>query len=392
LHLAYVAADKINLASQTLIRLLTIFPGMTDAELALAGVYYKKGDYDLSVDYLEKVIDQTPENFRAYLMLGNCRLATGQYVDAELNFQKALTLDSRSIAARYYLALTWERTGRHVEAIRLYQSILEESPEMADTGLRLADLMVREGRAQKALDIFSALVDEHPENGYLKFILGHVCQASHNPDKAAHYYRLAVKDNPELVEGYKRLADLQVDAPQKIAIINDALEKAPDSIELKMILARLHFEAGDLDAALSLMEDVYRLSPQNPAVANNLAWLYLEKGSNLTKAYEMARSAFESAPDNPHYAHTLGWAYHKKGISKQAEWYLNESLRLIDEKTKADSDDRYARGIFSYHLALLLLETERENEGREELLFAVKAGLPTRYDKHAREMLESAHP
>jgi tetratricopeptide (TPR) repeat protein len=387
LALAYIAADKINLASQTLIHLLTIFPGMIDAELALADVYYVKKDYDLSVDYLESVLRKTPENFRAYLMLGNCLLATGRYGDAELNFQKALSLDARSVPARYYLALTNESAGRSAEAIGLYQSIVEKTPEMADAGLRLSNLLIRENRVKEAFGIFSALVETHPDNGYLKFILASIYQSSQDIENANHYYKLAVSDQPGLIEGYKRLADLQADSTAKIAIIRDALEKVPNSIDLQMILVNLYFETTDLDSALALMGRVYSLNPQNMAAANNLSWLYLENGTNLAKAYELARSAFESEPDNPHYAHTLGWAYHKKGINKQAEWYLNESLRLLSEHPQKITGSRCFKGIFSYHLGLTLMETKQDKEAKERLLLAIDAGLPDRYEKHAREIL-----
>ncbi len=330
---------------------------MINAELALADVYYKKKEYGLSADYLKRVITTTPGSLRAYLMLGNCMLAAGNYGDAELNFQKALTLDARSVAARYYLALTKERSGRYGEAIPMYRVILEERPHMADVGLRLANLLGRENRSSEALAIFDELVRKHPENGYLKFILGNCYRSSGDIDNAVNYYRLAVNNSPELIEGYAILADLQPDSAKKIAIIKDAIEKVPHSIELKMIIANIYFKAGNLDSALTVLEPVYSLNPHNSSIANNLAWLYLEKGTNLTKAYELARSAFESQPDNPYYAHTLGWAYHKKKINKQAEWYLRESIRLIDNQGEKKREDHFTKSVFSYHLAILLFLT-----------------------------------
>ncbi len=219
LALAYIAGDKLNLASQTLIQCLTRFPHMTEAQMALAAIYYMKEDYDLSVDYLERVISHNPENFRAHLLLGNCMLATGQLVAAEQDFKKATILAPQSIPARY-----------------------------------------------------------------------------------------------------------------------------------------------------------------------NLAWLYLEKDVNLANAFDLARKAFEAKPDNSHFAHTLGWAYHKKCINNQAQWYLNEAIRLAGGQEK-ECNPYSCKAIYAYHLSLTMLAAGQQKEAKEKLHLAVGAGLPSRYEKRALEIL-----
>jgi tetratricopeptide (TPR) repeat protein len=386
LAVAYLAADKISLATSTLVRLLAEYPEMVEAELALATIYYKKEEYDLSIDYLKRVIEKAPENPRPYIMLGNCMLSSGQHDAAESNFKMALLWDSNSIAARYYLALAKEKTGQRDEAIQLLRSIFSKATAKADVGLRLANLLIKEGRADEAVDLFKPLVSSQPENGYHKLILGNIYRASHRYDIAAYYYRLAVEVSPNLVEGYINLADLQPDNAKKIVIIEDAMKKAPDSIDLLFFSANIYFSDNQLDLAISAMSEAYRIDPQNPSVANNLAWLYLETETKLNDAYELAISAFEKDPDNPSYAHTLGWALHKKGLIRKAEWQFRESIRLI-EKNDHRSGNNPLKAICSYHLALTLLKAENEFEAKEKLSFAINTGLPSRYEKHALEIL-----
>lgn len=387
LSLAYIAADRINLAYQTLIQLLSIYPDMVEAEFALAAIHYSKQEYNLSVGYLERIIDKMPENAGAYLLLGNCMLATEKYRDADLNFQKSLALDSGSVPARYFLAVTSEKEGRYDDAIRLYQSILEDSPEMVDAGLRLANLMSRENRADEAIERFSGMLEDRPDDSYLHLVLGDLFKSSGKSDRAAEFYRRAIAEDPKLIDGYQRLVALQKNSSEKISIVEQALKKLPDATALQMMLANLYFETSQLDSAIELMERIQKLNPRQQAAANNLAWLYLEKGTNLLKAFEMARSAFESDPANPHYAHTLGWAYHQKGINRQAVWYLEESLRLLAEEHEKNAGNHQAKGIFSYHLALALKDTGKPEEAEEMLIQARNAGLPARYEKQVEKLL-----
>jgi len=51
---------------------------------------------------------------------------------------------------------------------------------------------------------------------------------------------------------------------------------------------------------------------QDPAVMNNLAYLYAERFNQLDKAYELARKARILEPLNPAVADTLGWISYKQ--------------------------------------------------------------------------------
>jgi tetratricopeptide (TPR) repeat protein len=388
LAVAYLAADKVSLATRTLIRLLTAYPDMVEAELALATIYFKKEEYDLSIDYLNRVINKSPENPRPYILLGNCMLSIGRYAEAESHFKKALFWDSNCLSAQYYLALAKEKTGQRDEAIQLYRSILLKSPTKADVGQRLANLLINEGRAEEAIDLFKPLVSSHPENGYHKLILGNIYRSSHQYDKAAYYYRLAVEASPNLVAGYRNLADLQPDNSRKIEIIKDALRKVPDSIDLLMFLASIYFSDDQLDLAISVMNEAYRIDPDNPSAANNLSWIFLETETKLNDAYELAMTAFEKDEGNPSYAHTLGWALYKKGLFRKAEWQFRESLRLM-EKNKRYAASEELGAIVSYHLALTLFKTGQKVEAKEKLVYAIETGLPSRYEKRAREFLKT---
>ena len=388
LALAYLAANKINLASQTWIRLLTLFPEGTDAELGIADLYYKRGHYDLSIKYLKRVVSKVPESYRAYIMLGNCWLALGRCDEAGKNYLKALAINPNSLPALNYLAVAKEKAGNVDEAVRLYEMVMEKNPELADVGLRLARLMTGGGRKDQSIAVFTALADSHPENGYVNFILGEIYHAHQEFEKARQEYTTALQKNPNLLQAYRKIAELETDPEKKIGIISTAIEKAPKSIELQMLLAGYHYTCNDLQSAVAVLEDLHAKHPKNALIANNLAWLYLERDQASPSAYELARYAYEAEPVNPNYAHTLGWACYHKGLLNDAEWHLRESMGLLARETVHDESWTLRKAVFGYHLARLLYRTEKADEAGTLLSAAIDGGLPDRYRQHARDLLD----
>jgi tetratricopeptide (TPR) repeat protein len=60
-------------------------------------------------------------------------------------------------------------------------------------------------------------------------------------------------------------------------------------------------------------EDALDIDTGAAVAANNLAWMYAEGGTELTRALELARSAKTQLPDRPEISDTLGWVLYKKG-------------------------------------------------------------------------------
>lgn len=388
LAIAYLADNKINLAHKTWIKLLAMAPETSDVELGIASLYYKKKHYDLSMNYLHRVIRNMPGRYRAYLIMGHCLAATGKFSAAENNYRKALALNPDSLQPLYYLAVAKENQAKTNAAIRLFLDVIEKKPDLADAGLRLARLYAKEGRIDEACNYFSVLADKQPEDGHLNFILGELHQARGDFELAGGEYRRALKKNPSLVGAYLKLIELEPDPQKQIILAMNANEKASGHDGLEMVLAGLYYSVDNLPAAISIMEKLYAKNKGSHKVANNLAWLYLENNLETMQAYELARSAYKAQPTNPNYAHTLGWASYRKGLFSQAEWHLRESLELLANADHVSGSHPERKSVFRYHLASLLCKTGKANEARELLLSATASDLPHKYQRNAKDLLE----
>lgn len=121
------------------------------------------------------------------------------------------------------------------------------------------------------------------------------------------------------------------------------LETNPYNGQVHFALGEIAYAGGDVGGAIGHYEKAVEFSPWHAEAANNLAWLYAERGENLERALGLARSA-TLAEKNPTYYDTLGWVHYKRGELDRARKALEKALGI--DPTWVES---------TYHLAFVHL-------------------------------------
>jgi tetratricopeptide (TPR) repeat protein len=114
------------------------------------------------------------------------------------------------------------------------------------------------------------------------------------------------------------------------------------------------------------------------AAANNLAWIWAEKGENLDSALELAQVALRELPAQPQVADTLAWVYYKKELYAMASPLLERAM----------AGDR-ANAVYPYHLGLVYLKRGETRKARQYLQQALDLDGKFRYADDARRVLKS---
>ncbi|HET6425306.1 MAG TPA: tetratricopeptide repeat protein [Planctomycetaceae bacterium] len=98
-----------------------------------------------------------------------------------------------------------------------------------------------------------------------------------------------------------------------------------DHAENKLILRRcqfslsnIHVLKGEIRKGEEILEQVLAEQPEDPAVNNDLGYLYADQGKDLPKAESMIRKAVAAEPENAAYLDSLGWVLFKQGKFKEA--------------------------------------------------------------------------
>jgi tetratricopeptide (TPR) repeat protein len=104
-----------------------------------------------------------------------------------------------------------------------------------------------------------------------------------------------------------------------------------------------------------------KINPKFTPAANNLAYLYADKGENIDEALNLAQGAKGQFPEDPHISDTLGWVYYKKNILSRAIVYLKEA-----------NDKVPSHPIMRYHLGMAYYKNGEKENARRELKRALE--------------------
>lgn len=135
--------------------------------------------------------------------------------------------------------------------------------------------------------------------------------------------------NPSGIVAEKLSPLLDDNKPKLNQLLKQWTELEPNNT--KPILSSAILAQGEKNPqlAVALYKKAKELSPNNPIILNNLAWLYFEQKNDLAES--TAKQAYTLAPNNPAILDTYGWILLQKGNIKLAKKYLKLAAELAPE-------------------------------------------------------------
>lgn len=374
------------------------------------------------------------------------------YQPAVLAYQRAIILQPKEFAWRYYLALTLELVSKPDQALDAISGALRIGPNYTPAVLKRAELLFKLGRFQESDAALKPLLAQNPipntaETLYsvarVKYALGdfpaaedlyrRACEAY--PAYGAAWYGLAVtgrklghtadsEKNFKLAEAYK-----EHNPPAEDELFDQVLKLAT-GIENRLAEARDLVNRRQFDKASRLYKEVLQRYPDNPDALVNL--LYIAQYQNQASPEEVEAlyaTARRVSPKLPQVYLYYGTALASEGKYDAAIAAINHAIELKPDSGEAHSwiadirerQHRPAQAIEQYRAALavqpsfrparlelgkILLEQGRDREALPVLLPALQVEDPytpvvmmfvarayfTSGDRgHAREYLEQAH-
>jgi tetratricopeptide (TPR) repeat protein len=328
--------------------LVTDADGLRD--YAVAAEVHTDDNMLLEFSAAKKVFEST-ENIHVENFLDMTKPAVVRGLESEEAGRLLHHTEGRALALRGSVA---EAEGRVVEAIAHYDTAYALAPanqfvmfKYIEGHLSLANALMQRGQYDQALYHYQeALIDSgYPRSWAIWRGLANYAIAKHNYSGAYENLQLSLRQNPYNAMGHYQLG-------------------------------RLELAAGNRSRAVHSFERAVQLAPDYAEASDALARVYLEAGTNLADALELASRAVSMAKTAGHL-NTLAWAYDKLGRHRKAEGHLDKALKLEPDNTEA-----------LYRLALVRLKQGDKSEYRRLLERIVNQGADDRYSREARSLLQ----
>lgn len=335
-------------------------PEITAARLALAEAYARAGRANDARKQVEAARQQVPAHPGVRLLEARIALEQGRPQDARLAvaaLQERLDEGARDPGLRLAVADLQARLGMVGPARGNLRRVLEDSEETSVPALQaLARLDLRDGNVRAAgerLDALRQLGDESED--YLLLRADLQTASGRTAEALAGYRALAALGNRTALLRLVRVAPGDAAA---VAALDAWVAAHPQDRDARRLLADA-VVAAEPERAQGLYEGL--LPSEDPALLNNLAWLYQAAGDG--RAESMARQALAKAPGNPSVLDTLGWILVQSERSAEAVPLFRQSLRVAPGNPSV-----------LYHLGVALRDSGDPANARTTLERALGAG------------------
>lgn len=372
--------------------------------------FLSQGKIPAAIKEYEKIVDEDPDDFTTLNMLGDLYARIGDKQEAAKCF---------ALIAEHY-----REQGFNLKAIAMYKKIdrlQPGTPEMAaklaplyeaqglvvearGCYLILADSYTRANQSQKALEILRKIADLDPTNNEIRLKLAEGFLREGFKADAAEAYKqagaqlLARKKTERALEAYTKALEIIAEdrealggvvaahrqlgsAEEAAEVLERALIKQPDDVELLSMLASTYIETDDAGAAERATFELVRRETSSYARFLDVAQLYLKKNDvdeavrvigNITEQMLAAREDAplmellnEALARNPEQMEALRLLFRLHTWHQDDEGMRAALERLVEASHAAGLHDEERRALT--HLVRLAPDEENFRHRLEEL-------------------------
>ncbi len=344
-------------------------PNLNDAQLALASLEMRRGDYDALTQSGQQIIANAPQSPDGYLLRAVAEMNRKRYSDAEQDLRKIAELAPAS-------AVPYVQTGnlhllqrQYSEALASYQKALEKDPASSDGLQGVMNTYLAQKQPDQAIAAARAQIAKSPNSSGFYDLLGGALFQKSDLSGAETAFRKAIDLDHNNSDALLKLGQVQAaqgSASQALATYQQSIKDHPGDISFYILAGELYESQSSWTQARDMYQKALSIKPDDPLASNNLAYVILQQGGNVDVALSMAQTARRGMPNSSNAADTLGWAYFQKGVYQSSIDMFQESLRLSEKSGAAEDPTVH------YHLGLAYEKANQPKLARQQLERALK--------------------
>ena len=306
-------------------RAVTANPASANARLALISYLVQTKDTKGALAAAQAARAAIPNDPRLLDALGLTQLATGETSQAITTFNALVTAQPESPGPLLRLARAQLVAKDHDAAIASLRKALALRPDQIGLQRDIAAVQLAAGKPEEALKEARSLQAARPKEAAGFVLEGELYADQKKFAEAAAAYAEAYKRQVSAPIAVRLHVLLQAAGkPAEAARVTTGwLRDHPKDVMVRLYLAESDLRRKDLAAAAKGYREVVAIQSDNVAALNNLAWVLGEMKDPA--AVDYAEKAYGLAPGNPAIADTLGWLLVERGDTKRGIQILAEA-------------------------------------------------------------------
>ena len=415
----YVQRKEYDEAQKILNRLIKLEGDSYLAHYSLARLYRELQYYDKAALSYEKALELNWNERLAYEMT--------EFYENQLQYDKAVTIYRRIIEegestdmAKTRLVNLYLKIEENEKALELLRELRTVLPESFNVDITITRILLSQEKYDEAVMILEDVLQTNPELIVMRYLLGMAYYRKKDFEKAAEqleiipaesnlyedtvFLRVKILSETNDQAGAIELLEKQIAEPltrrpsfyillaslyretEKVAhgkeIYEQAVQLYPQDAEILYNYGIFLEKIGEQDKALSRMQAVLVLEPDNGPALNYVGYTWADNGINLEKALEYIKKAVELMPDDGYVRDSLGWVYFRMGNISQAVIELEKASAMVDDDPiiREHLGDAYLqakepeKALASYEEAYRLYEDQEKKDKVFTKINSLKSG------------------
>ena len=288
-------------ACATVLALVACGQGSPAKLMSSAKEYLAKGDKNAAVIQLKNLIQQTPDDGEARLLLGQTQLDLLDFASAEKEFRRALELKQPDEKVLPLLAQAMFELNEHEKFVKEFGDRKLADPQAEATFKAfLAESYLRRGQTQQARDAYAAALAAVPGDPKARVGQATLAAMEGKTEEALKVADEVIAASPKLAEAHALRSDLLLakgDRAGAKASLEQAVAANGNFVPARFALVTLLIDEKAYDQAAAQLAETQKLAPRDVRVSYFSSLLAFRKGETQ-KAKDQILQVLKVAPDN----------------------------------------------------------------------------------------------
>ncbi|WP_114971791.1 XrtA/PEP-CTERM system TPR-repeat protein PrsT [Rhodoferax ferrireducens] len=353
-------------------------PKETRWGLALSDFHLRNGRPSPALEVAKQVSAKAPDDLSVLMAYAKAQLASSDSIGAKASLTSATRVADYNPVSQLQIAVLQLAANNVAGAAYSLEKALSGQPDYLPAMALMTEVELRQAEPAKAEKRARDIVAKNPKRAIGYSLLGDVAIARGQTPAALDAYRRAHQLEPStdtLLRLFRTLAAQDGGKPAQL-LAEQWMKIHPKDALTQRAMADGYARTGNFIMAKTAYEGLIKMSPDDSPALNNLANVMLRLKD--PEAVKTSEQAVAKNPGNPNAIDTLGWALSQSGQNDRA-------LQLLRDARLRDPGNPEIR----YHLAVVLAQTDRKTEAREELEAALKSGQVFESSADAGALLKS---